>query len=547
MLQKNKFKNIRQLIKAGRRNLLVNKYLMNRLWKSPLSVFITGFLIMSGMCQISVAQLTDQDKQYWPNKEWRTSTPEEQSIDSRKLAIIFDSVKTRYISVHSITLIRNGYVVLDAYFYPYKKGTLHDVASVTKSITSTLIGIAIDKGYIMNINQKVLDFFPDQTISNIDDQKGNLTIKHLLTMTSGFCENGLKGEEQLTQQRLSGNWVQYILNEQLVSEPGEKFAYCSCASNLLSASLTQATGMTAERFAKKYLYNKLDITRVIWPRDPQGNSNGWGDTYMLPIDMAKIGYLFLKEGVWKGKQIVSSEWIHSATSNQVVVSQDDKYGYNWWLRNSPERYEARGRGGQRIVVIPSQQVVLVMTGTADFEPGDIGSLLLPAIQTDKPLSINQQAYNLLMQKVAEAQCPPPKSRVTPLPKCAQEISGKTIFLETNPYGIKTILLTFDENREIGTIRYSYYEPLNRQKGTLESPFSLDGVYRMSNTSLVHNLQVGARGQWTSDNDFELELNMTGFNHVFLFKFHFGVEQLTIRLIDEELVDLNVKATMKEVH
>lgn len=524
----------------------MNKSSISCLLKGSLSVYITVLLIISGLCQVSIAQCTDQNKQYWPDKKWRTATPEEQGINSRGLAAIFDSVKTKHISVHSITLIRNGYVVLDAYFYPFSEGTLHDLASVTKSVTSTLIGIAIDKDYIKNINQKVLEFFPDRTFSDVDNQKQNLTIKHLLTMTSGFCENGQNGEEQLTRQRLSGDWVQYILDQPLVSEPGKKFAYCSCASNLLSAILTRATGMTAEKFARKYLYSHLGITKVIWPKDPQGNGYGWGDTYMLPTDMAKLGYLFLKEGVWEGRQVVSSDWIHRATGNQVVVTQDDRYGYNWWLRSSPERYEARGRGGQRIVVIPSKQVVLVLTGTADFEPGDIGSLLLPAIQSDKPLPKDQESYDILLQKVTEAHSSPLKNRVDSLPECAQKISGKTMFLETNPYGIKTIRLTFDENNETGTIRYAYSEPLNRQKGTLESPFGLDGVYRISNTSIVHNLPVGARGQWKDDNDFELELNMAGFNHIFLFHFHFGPESLFLRLIDKKITELNLKVTMNEV-
>ncbi|MFB3906253.1 MAG: serine hydrolase domain-containing protein [Acidobacteriota bacterium] len=361
---------------------------------------------------------------YWPSGKWRTSSPEAQGIDSGQLALIFDAVKSKRISIHSIIVIRNGYLVLEAYFYPFTKGTVHDLASVTKSVTSTLTGIAIDKGYIKGVDQRVLDFFPNRSSPRMDKRWNRLTVRHLLTMTSGFCEDFRSGEQQLAKMRLTTDWVQFLLDSPFVSDPGERFAYCSCASNLLSAVLTRATGMNALAFANQYLYGPLGIREVIWPEDPQGNSTGWGDSYLLPVDMAKLGYLFLQQGVWNGKQVLSSGWVYETTRPQVRVSDQEDYGYKWWLlKEMPGGFEAHGRGGQRVVVLPSKQTVIVLTGIGHFEPGDVGAMLLPTIRPDEPLPENPAANRLLSEKMQDAARASQKQLIPPLPEL-QFIDGK---------------------------------------------------------------------------------------------------------------------------
>ncbi len=483
-------------------------------------------------------------KPYWPSDNWRRSTPEAQGIDSGQIALIFDAVKRKQIPIHSMIVIRNGYLVSEAYFYPFTKGTVHDLASVTKSVTSTLIGIAIDKGYIKSVDQHVLDFFSNRSSPRMDKRWNRLTVRHLLTMTSGFCEDFRAGERQLTQMRLTQDWVQFLLDSPFVSDPGERFAYCSCASNLLSAVLTRATGMNARAFSKRYLYGPLGVRKVIWPEDPQGNSTGWGDSFLLPIDMAKLGYLFLQHGVWNGKQILSCDWIRDATRVQVRVSDREGYGYKWWLlKEMPGGFEAHGRGGQRIVVLPSKQSVIVLTGIGHFEPGDIGAILLPAIRSDKPLPENPSANRLLSEKVKEAARPPQKPIVPPLPELARDISGRTLWFKENPYGLKTMQLRFDGG-DTGTVRYSFYEPMNRQGGTRESVFGLDQVYRISNTSFLYNLPVAAKGTWIDGRDFDLELHMAGFNHLFRFRFRFVDDKVGVRMTDEGVGEFDLEATFQ---
>jgi CubicO group peptidase (beta-lactamase class C family) len=468
-------------------------------------------------------------------QSWPTSQPEDQGVDSQQLVAVFDAVRSKHLPIHSLLVIRNGVAVLDADFYPYSKNTPHDLASMTKSVIATLVGIAIDRGQI-RLDQRVLEFFPGRTFANTDDRKRRLTVEHLLTMTSGICPNGARGEQQLEEQRRSGDWVRFVLNRPLVDEPGTRFAYCSEGSNLLSAILTRATGMTAEAYARKYLYPPLGISNVIWPKNPQGDSNGWGDTYMLPTDIAKIGYLFLKNGSWNGRQVLSNAFVTDATRRHVAVSATEGYGYKWWLASGPERFEARGRGGQRLIVIPSQQVVIVITGTTSFEPADIGGPLLGSIRSDAPLPRNPDAYDALMRKAAEARQAPAPQSVRPLPARAGRISGRTFTFADNPYGMKNVRLTFDRDGRSGAIRYSYVEPMNRHAGTSDSVFRLDGVYAMSNSSLIHRLPTGARGRWTSDDDFEVELNMAGFNHVFRFRFDFTEDRPAIRLVDDGMFD-----------
>jgi len=469
---------------------------------------------------------------------WPTSIPEDQGVDSKQLAAIFDLVRNRQIPVHSVLIVRNGRAVLDADFYPYSKETVHDLASMTKSVVATLAGIAIDRG-LLRLDQRVLDFFPDHTFANVDDRKRRITVEHLLTMTSGLCESSALDEPLLNAQRRTSDWVQFTLDRPLSAEPGERFAYCSQGSNVLSAVLTRATRMNAEAFARRYLYKPLGIRRVIWPTDPQGNSHGWGDTYMLPEDMAKIGQLYLQDGLWNGRRVVSSGFIHEATRQHVAATPAYGYGYKWWLTAPPDRYEARGRGGQRIVVIPSLNAVIVMTGTARFEPGDIGAIALPAFKADRPLPRNVDAYRMLMNKVVEARRSPPTTSLTPLPTRAREVSGKTFSVSENPYGLRTVRLTFtDDDR--GVVRYSLAEPMNRQNATLDTPFRMDGVYAMSNTSLVHKLPVGTRGRWTTAEDFDLEINMAGFNHIMRFVFHFGAPQPVMQLIDQSLYDATLR-------
>ncbi len=273
---------------------------------------------------------------YWPTQGWRSVTPEGQGFDSAKLANALLTIREKNIRVHSLLLIRNGYAFVDATFYPYDGTTVHDVASVTKSVMTTLIGIAADQGKLQ-LDQPMVSFFPDRLIANRDGRKERITVRHLTNMSSGLDCTRERDEATLKEMLTAADWVQFVLDRPVRWEPGTQFVYCSPGSHLLSAVLQQATRMTALEFARQNLFEPLGIRDVIWPADPQGVTRGWGDIRLLPSDMAKIGFLWRNLGAWDGKQIVSREWVVNSVKPLISTGEDEHYGYGWWVRRPMSR------------------------------------------------------------------------------------------------------------------------------------------------------------------------------------------------------------------
>jgi len=499
-------------------------------------VEITLFIIATALVVAGLS--SNPSSGYFPTTNWRISTPEAQGIDSEELAKVFDFVKKNDINIHSLLLIRNGYLVMEAYFYPNSKGIIHDVASVTKSITSILIGIAIDNGFIKNVHQPVLDFFADRKIANLDDRKKRLTIEHLLTMRTGLCRDFRDGERQLDDMRQTDDWVQYMLDQPMLTEPGTEFAYCTGGTHLLSAIITQATGLNELEFAQKYLFEPLGINEMIWPADSQGNSTGGFDLHLHPLDMAKIGYLLLNNGIWTDKQIISKKWIEQSTMVHVTLDDGEHYGYLWWSPDeSPDLIEARGRGGQRIIFSKQKNVVVVFTGSG-FEPGDVGAILAAALCSDQSLPENPEAYKLLTSKIeAAAKAPEPKS-VPRLPDIAQKISGKTYQFEPNALGLISFSLLFGNGAEakLTLIEDDNYE---------ENLIGLDDVYRFSNNS-GFGLPEALKGLWISDHEFELIYNEFADNHLWNIRFRFENDSAFVQFIENTgLLNETFSAVLKK--
>ena len=255
---------------------------MRRLFLAP-----TGLLVLALALTIRVRSA----ESYWPTHSWRTSPPEAQGFDSEALASALKTIRERNIPIHSLLIERNGYLILDAYFFPFKEGEQHDMASATKSITSTLIGIAIGEGRLAGVEQPVLSVFPDRPISYRDARKERLTIVDLLTMRSGLDCRFDHGELTLNQMRASAHWVPFMLNLPMASNPGSTWVYCSGGMHVLSGVISKVTGRNAFAFAQEKLFAPLGIRDASWPSDPDGVSDGWGDLHLQPRDMAKIGYL----------------------------------------------------------------------------------------------------------------------------------------------------------------------------------------------------------------------------------------------------------------
>jgi len=454
----------------------------------------------------------------WPTTAWQTSTPEEQGIDAAKLAAGLQAIRQRGLNLHSVLIVRNGKLVLDASFYPYDGKTVHDQASVTKSVMTTLIAMAVDQGKL-KLDDPLLAFFPDRTIANRDAAKERITVRHLASMSSGLDCTAANDEETLHAMEQSKDFVQFALDRKMISEPGKQFVYCSPGMHLLSAVLQKATGMTALAFAQQNLFTPLGIQDVIWPTDPQGFNHGWGDLYLHPRDMAKLGFLWLNRGQWAGKQLVPQSWVEIAVKTQLKTGTDDDYGYGWWIVGDQGEYAAIGRGGQRIQVWPAINTILTMTG-GGVEVDDIEPFLSPAfVDFSKPLPANPAADAQLKTVLAAITQPPTPKPVPPLPAKAKAISGKLYAFAPNPLQIDKLGVTFNAPAE------ALLQITPSGGAPAAWPIGLDGVYRLSTGK--YNLPQGLRGVWVDNETFVCEYdNIANNDHIFL-RLHFSGDRLVI--------------------
>jgi len=454
----------------------------------------------------------------WPTADWQACPPEEQGIDSAKLADGLVVIRERGLYLHSLMIIRNGYVVLDSSFYPYDGKAVHDVASVTKSIMTTLIGIAVDQGKL-KLDDPALSFFPERDVANRDTAKERITVRHLVSMSSGLDCTAANDEQTLHEMERTVDFVQFVLDRKMIYEPGVRFVYCSPGMHLLSAILEKATDMTALDFARQHLFKPLGIRDVIWPADPQGLSHGWGDIRLHPRDMAKIGLLWLNRGRWEGRQIVSEEWVAQSIKRQVKTGGNDDYGFGWWITDQEGAYAAIGRGGQRIQVWPSINTILVMTG-GGVDIDDIEPFLLPAFAgMGKPLPANPGGVARLDAALAAVRNPPAAKPVAPLPSVAAKISGKTYVFQANPLNIEEMGLVFLGSSEaVMTIKLG--------GGQVESwPVGLDGVYRFSKGP--YGLPQGLRGEWADEQTFAAEYDNIGNNDHLMLRLIFLDDRLIV--------------------
>jgi CubicO group peptidase (beta-lactamase class C family) len=338
----------------------------------------------------------------WPTDRWTRSTPAEQQLDSRPLNDLVDLMREGnvYRDLHSLLIVRNGYLVLEEYFGGYHADSLHTLQSVSKSFASALMGIAIEQGKIRDVEEKILDFFPNiRDIQNLDDRKRLIRLKDLLTMRSGTdYREGYDGSPHDRLNHLDGGWDRFYLNRPMVSRPGSRFQYDSGGVILMSAILKNRAGMHADGFADLSLFPPLGISKRDWFKNEEGHPHTGGGLDLLPRDMAKFGLLYLRGGKWEDQQVVPAWWVEESFKKHVSFSDrrsghDIGYGYLWWiLEPDPDGsgkvniFAAKGFMGQYIFVIPEHDMVVVVTGGARSgsdmrRPVDfLYSHILPSVQ-----------------------------------------------------------------------------------------------------------------------------------------------------------------------
>jgi CubicO group peptidase (beta-lactamase class C family) len=341
----------------------------------------------------------------WPTQSWPVSTPEEQGMDSAFLAHLIETVGTY--KQDSLTIIRHGKIVADTYYAPYIAGVSHDLRSVTKSVVGTLIGITIQHDVLDSIDHPVLDLFADRNISNVDDNKRAMTVQNLLDMTSGikWVERALTPDETIVRMFASPDRTGFVLNQPMAGTPGATFNYNGGNAYLLSALITKKTGQNAFDFAKKELFEPLGIKSAKWGSvDAQGVIDGQAGLFLSPYDMARIGYLYLHNGMWEGRQIIPSSWVDRAKAGPVKATSGFRYGNLWWSDPEKGAYMARGRYSQLILVIPKLDVVAVMTGIRrDRDPTSaLVDDISYAVKSDGPLPADPTATALLTNAIRQA-------------------------------------------------------------------------------------------------------------------------------------------------
>ncbi len=308
--------------------------------------------------------------------DWPRATPESRGLDGPRLERLAARIEAGrdYPDLHSLLIVRHGDLVFERYFDGWNADRLHTLQSVTKSFTSALVGIAIERGAIESVDQRVLDFFESsEGIAHLDERKRRLRLEDLLTMRSGtdYHERGA-GSPHSQLNALASGWDRFYLDRPMVTHPGSTFLYDSGGVILMSSLIHARTGLHADGYAQQHLFAPLGITRTRWYSNRDGHPHTGGGLDLRPRDMAKFGQLYLQRGRWGDRQIVPSEWVERSTRLHVELPRQGHnvgYGYLWWIHEpDPDGageqhiYAAQGFRGQYIFVVPEHDLVVVVTG-----------------------------------------------------------------------------------------------------------------------------------------------------------------------------------------
>ena len=348
------------------------------------------------------------------DQEWQTSTPEEQGMSSAALARLLDFGTT--LSFDSLLIARHGRIVLDAYYGRRAADLPHVMNSATKAVIGTLAAIAYKDGLLDRLNHPALEFFSDRSvaldlpggrsIADFDDKRKAITVQSLLDMTSGidWTEQSKRLETFIEMER-SPDWIKFILDRPMSATPGDIFNYNSGNSHLVSAIITKLTGMSALDYAKARLFGPLGIGASSWRHDPQGITTGGNGLSMLPRDMAKIGYLYLRNGEWEDKRLLPPDWInrisHATVNTNSSGEPDMRYSNFFWALPNKHVYMAVGYHCQLIMIFPELDIVAVTTARDFCSLSKLADYISSAVKSEGALPSDPAGADLLANKIRE--------------------------------------------------------------------------------------------------------------------------------------------------
>lgn len=437
------------------------------------------------------------------------STPESQGVSSKSIHAFIEAFEKEVDSPHGLVILRNGHTIAQGWWAPYEQTDTHILYSLSKSFTSTAIGLLAAEGKI-DIDDTVLSFFPDDAPKEPSDHLKAMRIRDLLSMTTGHAQDTLGN----LASSGDGNWVRAFLAQPVERKPGTPFVYNSGATYMLSAIVQKVTGKTLVDYLKPRLFEPLGIEKATWDSDPKGiNVGGWG-LKITTNDIAKFGQLYLQKGVWNEKQLLPESWVHLATAAQTANGTNANsdwnqgYGFQFW-RCRHGAYRGDGAFGQFCIVMPEQKVVIAITaGQGDMQKtlNLLWQHLLPGLHS-AALPADEASQKALAQKLEKLGHAVVKGEATS--PTAAKITGKTFTLEANSAGIKTVTLAIEGDKP----------QLIVQTEQGEQKFELGiGQWRKSEV-MFHKLglaaaatsgkeQVAASGAWTKAEQFTVRAWLT---------------------------------------
>ena len=375
------------------------------------------------------------------------SNPEEQGVLSSGILAFIDAVEKqakgkRCKELHNFMLLRHGYVVAEGWCSPYVPERPHMLFSLSKSFTSTAIGLAISEG-LLSVDDSVISFFSEDVPENISENLAGMKVRHLLSMSTGNSKDTMA----YLHSRKDGNWVRGFFDALVEYAPGTHFLYNTGATYMLSAILQNVSGQKLIDYLRPRLFEPLGIENPTWETCPRGINTGGFGLSIKTEDIARFGQLYLQKGFWNGRQIVPQAWVEDAVSSQISNGSnpdsewEQGYGYQFW-RCRYNVYRGDGAFGQYCVVMPDQDAVIAInSGLNDMQAilNLFWEHLLPAMK-DKPLPEDADVQKILKDRLASLMLPLPEGRQ--FSAVGNDVSGRKYILEQNSLKFKDITFVF---------------------------------------------------------------------------------------------------------
>lgn len=442
------------------------------------------------------------------------SNPEAEGVSSTGIEAFLDAIAQSKHEFHSIIIARHGRIIAEGWWTPYAAELPHTMYSMSKSFTSTAVGLAVAEGKL-TVEDKVTSFFPDDLPKEVSENLAALKVKHLLTMSVG---NEHEPTHDMVEQE---NWVRAFLAAPITHEPGSVFLYNSAATYMCSAIVQKVTGQKVIDYLTPKLFTPLGIEGMTWETCPRGiNTGGWG-LGIQTEGLAKFGQLYLQKGKWNGKEIIPAAWVEEATSKHIQQPDPAKpsrphedndwlqgYGYQFW-RCRHNAFRGDGAFGQFTIVLPEQDAVIAITGESSDLQGELDLVwqhLLPAMN-DAALPADKAATERLKARLAGLKLNPPSGEfISPI---AASVSGKPFRLDANALGLQSVEFAFEKGNARSTFTaaqdtYAISSGLGAwEHGETALPGTPPRIISGGAPSAGTRAKVAAAGVWKDEHTFEM--------------------------------------------